>query len=49
MVVPSPFAGYPAFPEFRINLTLTPITLREEALKYMAGAEGVFEWLMNQS
>ncbi|HBB16706.1 MAG: hypothetical protein A3J94_02850 [Syntrophus sp. RIFOXYC2_FULL_54_9] len=32
------------YPEF-----LTKPPTKEEALKYIAGAEGVFQWLMNQS
>jgi HEPN domain-containing protein len=35
--------------EGRYPESLTKAPSREEALKYMAGAEGVFQWLMNQS
>ena len=35
--------------EGRYPESLTKPPTREEALNYMAGAEGVFQWLMNQS
>jgi len=35
--------------EGRYPESLTKPLTREEALNYMAGAEGVFQWLMNQS
>ena len=35
--------------EDRYPESLTKPPTREEALNYMAGAEGVFQWLMNQS
>jgi HEPN domain-containing protein len=35
--------------EGRYPESLTKPPTKEEALNYMAGAEGVFQWLMNQS
>jgi HEPN domain-containing protein len=35
--------------EGRYPESLTKPPTKEEALSYMAGAEGVFQWLMNQS
>lgn len=35
--------------EGRYPESLTKAPTREEALNYIAGAEGVFQWLMNQS
>ena len=35
--------------EGRYPESLTKAPTREEALNYMAEAEGVFQWLMNQS
>jgi HEPN domain-containing protein len=35
--------------EGRYPESLTKPPTREEALNYMAGAEGIFQWLMNQS